>query len=66
MRDHGHTGLQNRPEVLRVEIGQPQVTHLAGPPQIVEPGHGVESAGDVVVPPVQLHQIDGLHAQSAA
>ena len=66
MRDDGHTALQNRTQVLRVEIGQPQVTHLAGPPQIVEPGHGVEKAGDAVVPPVQLHEIDGLHAQSAA
>ena len=66
MRNHGHAAVNDRGQVFGIEVRQPQVADLAGPAEIVEPRHDIEDTGDGVVPPVQLHQIDRLHAQSAA
>src|SRR5262249_5626644 len=49
--------------MLPIEIRQTDVADLSGPPQLVEPQRRFDITRYPVVPPVQLDEIEGLHAQ---
>ena len=49
----------------RVEVGCADIAHLAFPAHLVQPAQRFEIAGQGVVPPVKLHQVELLGFQLA-
>ena len=64
VRDDRDTGGDDFRQALLVEVGQADVPDLAGAALLVKPGHRVDVARHVIVPPMQLHQIDAVHAEA--
>ncbi|MEZ5286217.1 MAG: hypothetical protein R2712_15680 [Vicinamibacterales bacterium] len=65
-RHDGHARPDDLAHPGEVEICEADVPDDAFAAQLVEPGRGVDVAGHTVVPPVQLNEVDGLHAQPGA
>ena len=51
----------NPRQALGVKIGQPHVPDLTGIPQVGQVREGVQVALILVVPPVELQQVNGIH-----
>ena len=66
VRHDRHTGVEDRPHRGRVAVGQTQVPDLAGLLPFSQPAGRVEHARALVVPPVELHEVEHVHAESCA
>ena len=64
MRDDRDAGGDDLLQACLIEVGQANVPDLAGAALLVKPRGGIHVTRNVVVPPVQLHQIDALHAEA--
>ncbi len=64
MRDDGNAGRNDLREPLAIEIREPDVPDLARTAQIVEPRSGFHVPRHLVVPPVKLHQIESVEAET--
>ena len=53
----------HRQQVGGVEIGAADALDLAGLAQLLEPAGRLEPARHVIVPPVELHEVEPFHAQ---
>src|SRR2546421_678496 len=65
VRNDRDAAVDDRAQMGRIEVGESQVLDLASVDELGEEGEGVEIAGVVVVPPVELKEVDGLDVHAA-
>ena len=63
VRRDRHAGGEDLGQPQPIEVGEADVPDLAGAAQLVEPHGGLDVAGHVEVPPVELHEIEPLDLQ---
>ena len=64
--DDSHPALNNLVQPRDVEVGHPNVPYPAGRLQIRQPLRRAHISGRAVVVPIELHEVQCLHAQAAA
>jgi hypothetical protein len=64
VRHYRHAGLKDLFNTRYVEIGQADLLDLARAPQIVETGRDLYVPGNLIIPPVELDQIQLLNTQA--
>ena len=63
MGDHGNACRHDVVESLRVEVSHADVGDFTRLPQAIELERGLHVTGDVEIPPVELHEVEALHAE---
>src|SRR5262247_4036594 len=61
---HGDAGGGEALDMVGIEIRAAEQVDLAVTPELVEPMGRLEAAGDGIVPPVELHEVEPLRPQA--
>ena len=64
-RNDIHTCINNLFEVRSIEVGDTDVANLTAPLEFGQVKRGLHIAGHVIVPPMELHKVEGVTMQAA-